>query len=74
VGDDGAEMLVGEDPPQQFTRAYWDDVAEHIADWVGEVKDYQDTPDLWVEFTRTREVLANAQYEVSDNTPFMPAE
>lgn len=43
---------------------------ERVAVWAAAVKDDVDTPDLWAELQREREVLTGARYEGVENTPF----
>jgi len=54
-------------PYEAFT---WPKVPEKVRLWAEEVKHDVDTPDLWAELRRQREILTGARYEVVENTPF----
>jgi len=45
-------------------------ILELIREWGNEVKLIADTPDLWAEMRRNRELIAGIQQADSDNTPF----
>jgi hypothetical protein len=52
----------------------WFDVPKLVLRWAEEVKRDLDTPDLWAELKREREILTGTRYEAAENTPFTPAE
>jgi hypothetical protein len=67
--------VVGEAPPSWPLEAFtWDRVRECVQRWAREVKDDVNTPDLWAEVTRQRQILTGARYENVQNTPFTPDE
>jgi len=49
---------------------FWVQVEERVRGWAEEVKEDVDTPDLWAELRREREILTGARYEDVENTPF----
>src|SRR5712692_7348659 len=58
-------------PFEAFT---WGSVPPRVRRWAEDVKRDVDTPDLWAEIRRDREILTGARYEDVENTPFTPAE
>lgn len=68
------EICVGEDPPDEFNRATWDNVAGYAHQWAKDVAQYVGTPDLWADLQGAKEVLGAGQHEAMENTPFTPAE
>jgi hypothetical protein len=54
-------------PYEAFT---WTKVPEKVRQWAEEVKRDVDTPDLWADLQREREILAGARYEAVENTLF----
>ena len=51
-------------------RTFWIEVEQRVQGWAKEVKEDVDTPDLWAELQREREVLTGARYDEVENTPF----
>lgn len=51
-------------------RVHWPTVVERIELWAHNVKEDVNTPDLWAELQREREILTGARYEDVENTPF----
>lgn len=51
-------------------RTFWIQVEERVRGWAKEVTEDVDTPDLWAEAQREREILTGARYEDVENTPF----
>lgn len=51
-------------------RTFWVEVEPRVRDWAREVKEDRDTPDLWDELQREREILAGVRYADVANTPF----
>jgi len=45
-------------------------VEQRVEGWAKDVKEDVDTPDLWAELQREREVLTGARYDEVENTPF----
>jgi hypothetical protein len=45
-------------------------VEERVRRWAEDVKHDVDTPDLWAELQREREILTGGRYEDVENTPF----
>ncbi len=43
---------------------------QRVEGWAKDVKEDVDTPDLWAELQREREVLTGARYDEVENTPF----
>ncbi len=52
----------------------WATLPEKVRLWAEEVKHDVDTPDLWAELQREREILTGARYEAVENTLFTPDE
>ena len=52
----------------------WARVPETIKHWAAEVKRDFDTPDLWGELQRERDILTGARSGAVENTPFTPDE
>jgi hypothetical protein len=46
------------------------DLIRPIRAWVNEIKQVSETPDLWAEMLRSRELITEIQQTDSDNTPF----
>jgi len=51
-------------------RTFWIEVEQRVQAWAKEVKEDVETPDLWAELQREREVLTGARYDEVENTPF----
>jgi hypothetical protein len=51
-------------------RTFWIEVEQRVRAWAKEVKEDVDTPDLWAELQREREILTGARYDDVENTPF----
>ncbi len=66
VGDSASSW-----PYEAFT---WTKVPERVQRWAEEVKHDVDTPDLWAELQREREILTGARYAAVENTLFTPDE
>lgn len=49
---------------------FWVGVEGRVRAWAREVKEDVDTPDLWAQLQRQREVLTGARYVHVENTPF----
>ena len=49
---------------------FWIQVEERVRSWAKDVKEDVDTPDLWAELQRERELLTGARYKDVENTPF----
>jgi hypothetical protein len=49
---------------------FWIEVKARVRGWAMEVKRDVDTPDLWAELQREREILTGARYADVENTPF----
>jgi hypothetical protein len=52
----------------------WTSVPEQVRRWAEQVKQDVETPDLWAELQREREILTGVRYEAVENTPFTPDE
>jgi hypothetical protein len=66
-----AKAVVGESEKWPVgLRTFWMQVEERVRGWAKEVKEDVDTPDLWAEAQREREILTGARYEDVENTPF----
>lgn len=62
--------VVGEDssgPSESFS---WTKVQERVRRWAEKVKQDVDTPDLWGELQREREILTGPRHDDVENTPF----
>jgi hypothetical protein len=49
---------------------FWIEVERRVRAWAKEVKEDVDTPDLWAELQREREILTGARYDDVENSPF----
>jgi hypothetical protein len=65
--------VVGEAAPWPYKEVIWPNVEKRVERWAGEVKKDLETPDLWAEVRREREILRWAPDE-AENTPFTPDE
>jgi hypothetical protein len=66
-----AKAVVGESEKWPAgLRTFWIQVEERVRLWAKEVKEDVDTPDLWAELQREREILTGARYDDVENTPF----
>jgi hypothetical protein len=57
-----------------FDASTWATVPEKVERWARDVKRDVDTPDLWAEVQRAREVFAGVSAEATENTAFTPDE
>jgi hypothetical protein len=57
-----------------YVASIWATLPEKVRLWAEEVKHDVDTPDLWAELQREREILTGARYEAVENTLFTPDE
>jgi hypothetical protein len=57
-----------------YEKVIWPTVPERVERWAKEVKRDVDTPDLWAQLQREREILTGTRYEAVENTPFSAAE
>jgi hypothetical protein len=59
-----AKAVVGESEKWPVgLRTFWIEVEERVRGWAKELEEDVDTPDLWAELQREREVLTGARYE-----------
>lgn len=73
VGDPGhytATSVVGDSPHWPSDSFSWAKVEERVQRWAEDVKRDAETPDLWAELQRDREILTATRYEDVENTPF----
>lgn len=66
--------VVGDLPPWDVGAYIWPDVEDKARRWAEDVRRDVDTPDLWAELQRDRELLTGARYDDVENTPFSQAE
>lgn len=72
-GDAGrytATAIVGDGPSWPSDSFIWTNVQDRVQRWAEEVKGDVETPDLWAELQREREILTGARYQDVENTPF----
>jgi hypothetical protein len=62
--------VVGDSALSRPYEASWAMVPKEILRWAREVKQDVDTPDLWAELQRERQILTGARYQAVENTPF----
>lgn len=74
VSEYTATAFVGDNPSWPSTFFTWPNVEERVQRWAEEVKRDVNTPDLWAELQREREILTGARYEAGENTSFTPDE
>jgi hypothetical protein len=65
--------VVGDNQPWPYEAYTWPTVKERVQHWGAKVKQDLETPDLWAELRREREILNRARDEAA-NTPFTPDE
>ena len=65
---------IGDDPGREHRPRTWSAALTRIGQWAADIKEYADTPDLWVELGRGRELLSQGGHEAIANTPFTTAE
>jgi len=66
-----AKAVVGESQKWPFgLQTFWVQVEDRVRGWAEDVTADVDTPDLWAEVQRDREILTGARYEGVENTPF----
>ncbi len=66
VAGDGAETTL--------EKYIWEAVMESVTLWLHDVKTDVETPDLWADLHRQRQILGADPAESVENTPFTPAE
>jgi hypothetical protein len=72
-GDPGnymATAVVGDNPSWPSQAFTWAKVEERVQRWAEDVKRDVETPDLWAELQRERDILTGARYDDVANTPF----
>ncbi|MGZ6563244.1 MAG: hypothetical protein ACXVH3_26050 [Solirubrobacteraceae bacterium] len=72
-GDWDGSQVVGEGPLRPYQEYIWSKVEERVQQWATKVKSDLETPDLWAQLQREREILSWAPHE-AENTPFTPDE
>jgi hypothetical protein len=65
--------VVGEAAPWPYQEVIWPKVEKRVEQWAAKVKTDLETPDLWAELQREREILSWSRDE-AENTPFTPDE
>ena len=65
--------VVGDAAPWPFHEYTWSSVEERVEQWAAKVKKDLETPDLWAQLQREREILSWAP-DGGENTPFTPDE
>jgi hypothetical protein len=65
--------VVGDAPPWPYQEYIWSRVEERVKQWAAQVKRDLETPDLWAQLRREREILSWSPDE-AENTPFTPDE
>jgi hypothetical protein len=65
--------VVGDAVPWPYHEYVWSNVEERVEQWTAKVKKDLETPDLWAQLQREREILSRTPDE-SENTPFTPDE
>ena len=66
--------VAGDGPVEERTGLSWYRVEEQIGLWLSDVKWQVNTPDLWAELRRKRELLAAISDDAVENTPFTEGE
>jgi hypothetical protein len=74
AGGWSGDKRVGDRLPWPYDAYAWTALEERLGYWLGEVKSYIETPDLWDELRREREMLQAAPAEAVENSPFTPEE
>jgi hypothetical protein len=65
--------VVGDAAPWPYREYVWSKVEQRVERWAAEVKKDLETPDLWAQLQREREILSRAP-DAAENTPFTPDE
>jgi hypothetical protein len=66
--------VAGDGPVEERTGLSWYRVEEQIGLWLSDVKWHVNTPDLWAELRRKRELLAAISDDAVENKPFTDGE
>ena len=69
-----ATVVVGESRREPTEIHTWNAVVGRVERWAKEVRVDADTPDLWAELERGRELFTGIAYEDLENAPFTPEE
>jgi hypothetical protein len=67
-------VKIGDYGPYYYGTVTWADLLGDFERWAHNVKLEAEIPDMWEELGHAREVLADAQHEDYENTPFTSAE
>jgi hypothetical protein len=74
AGDYSTWWSAGDEPVWERAKLSWFRVMEQVRFWLSAVKQDVETPDLWAQVQRERELLAAVSADANDNTPFTAAE
>jgi hypothetical protein len=66
--------IVEDDQTRPVRMLTWWGVLRRVRRWLSEVKNDLETPDLWADLQRQAGLLQAASEDVTENTPFTPAE
>jgi len=69
-----SSYVAGDVTGPELTKYSWDGLIERVGLWLSDVKQDIETPDLWADLGRQRELLASASDQTLANTPFAPNE
>jgi hypothetical protein len=70
---EGSYVIVGTGVSWPYREYVWSKVEERVEYWAAQVKRDLETPDLWAQLQREREILSQPPDE-AENTPFTPDE
>jgi hypothetical protein len=74
AGNYSSRYLAGDGPVEERRGMSEYRLMDQVGFWLGRLKLDIDTPDLWAQLQRERELLAAVSNEDIENTPFTPAE
>lgn len=70
----GGSTKIGEYGAYPYGNGYWADILNAFDQWLHNVRLEAETPNMWAELRRVREIAAGTQRENEENTPFTPNE
>ena len=74
AGDYNTWWSAGDEPVWERDKLSWTGVMKQVEFWLSAVKRDVETPDLWAQLQRERELVAAVSDQANDNTPFTAAE
>jgi hypothetical protein len=69
-----SSYVAGDATGPELTKNTWEGLIKRVGLWLSDVKQDVETPDLWAELGRQRELVVSASDQTLENTPFTPNE